>query len=369
MMGQLITKRKSQLLETHNTGKPLPSRGIKAVYLIWGAPYGSHRSRLMGEQLGTDVYYVYATPKQGCYIAPFKYFLQTIMTSALLLRHPYQLIFVQDPPIFAVLPVYFCCLFSKARFIIDSHTDALQASWWRWTLPLHRYLERRAITTVVTNDQLRETIEGWGAHSLTLEDPPAEFRISKSITLPKSTLNLVMVSTADYDEPIREVVEAARRLQDIDFYITGNFAHSRHHQGVVESAPQNVHFTGYLHEDYFALLDAADVIMCLTTEDNTFLSGNNEALWLGKPLITSDWPLLRRYFSRGTIHVDNSVEQIYQSVLQVHKHLSEYQEEMVLLQAERRRGWWARVDQLLNLIQNSGPAGSARLAGHGKVPP
>jgi glycosyltransferase involved in cell wall biosynthesis len=282
------------------------------------------------------------------------------MSLAFLVWHRYQLVLVQDPPIFAVLPVYVYSLFSKARFIIDSHTDALQAPFWEWTLPLHRFLERRAITTIVTNDCLREMIEGWGGHGSTLEDPPAQFNISKPTALPDSTLNVVMVSTADYDEPIREVLEVARGLQDVDFYITGDFSRSDYYQSIVESASENVHFTGYLREGYFALLNAADVIMCLSTEDNTFLSGANEALWLGKPLITSDWPILRRYFSKGTIHIDNSVEQIRQGILNMRDHLDAYQAEMHALQAERRRDWWARVDQLLPLIQqemNLAPVG------------
>jgi glycosyltransferase involved in cell wall biosynthesis len=330
---------------------PFKRLGIRTLFLVWGAPHGSYRSRLMGEQLGIEVRHVYITPRQGRFIALFKYIFQMIMTFALLIRYRYQLVFVQDPPIFAVLPVYIYGLFSKTRFVIDSHTDALQASWWEWTLPLHRFLERRAITTIVTNDELRKMIESWGAHGFTLEDPPAQFKTSALRTLPDSALNVVMVSTADYDEPIPEVLEVARGLQDVDFYITGDFEHSRCHKGVVEGAPKNVHFTGYLREGYFALLDAADVIMCLTTEDNTFLSGDNEALWLGKPLITSDWPILRRYFNKGTLHIDNSVEQIRQSILDMREHLGEYQAEMCALQAERRRDWWARIDQLLALVQ------------------
>jgi len=330
---------------------PFKRLGIRALFLIWGAPQGSHRSEFMGEQLGMDVRYIYSTRRRGKFIAPFKYFLQAIMTFVFLLSHRYQLVFVQDPPIFAVLPVYVYSLFSGTRFVIDSHTDALQAPFWEWTLPLHRFLEHRAITTIVTNDQLREMIEGWGARGFTLEDPPAHFSISEPTVLPDSTLNVVVVSTADYDEPISEIVDAARQLQGVDFHITGDFGRSAYHQSFIESAPGNVHFTGYLRDGYFALLVAADVIMCLTTEDNTFLSGDNEALWLGKPLITSDWHILRRYFHKGTVYVDNSAEQIRQGVLDVRERLGVYQEEMRELREERRRNWWGRVDQLLSLIQ------------------
>jgi glycosyltransferase involved in cell wall biosynthesis len=307
----------------------------------------------MGEQLGIDVESIYITSKQGQFIAPFKYFFQTLMTIVFLIRHRYQLVFVQDPPIFAVLPVYVYGLFSKTRFIIDSHTDALQAPFWKWTLPLHRFLEYRAITTIVTNDSLREMIEGWGAHGFTLADPPAHFDIPEPMTLLDSALNVVMVSTADYDEPVKEVLQVARDLQDVNFYITGDFTRSLYHQGLVESAPDNVHFTGYLRENYFALLDAADVVMCLSTEDNTFLSGDNEALWLGKPIITSDWPLLQEYFNKGTIHVDNTVDSIYRAVATMRDNLSQFEADIRELQKVRRREWWKKANDLIHLIQEA----------------
>ena len=324
--------------------------GIRSLFLVWGAPQGSHRSKLMGERLGIDVRHICITPRRGLFIALIKYPIQMFLTFAMLIRYRHKLVFVQDPPIFAVLPVYLYGLFSGARYIIDSHTDALQAPWWEWTLPLHRFLERRAITTIVTNDRLRETIEGWNAHSFTLEDPPAHFDIPKPMALPDSALKVVMISTADYDEPVGEVLQAARRLPKVDFYITGDFARRR---ALVESAPDNVHFTGYLHEDFYALLDAADVIMCLSTEDNTFLSGDNEALWLAKPIITSDWPLLRRYFAKGTIHVDNTADSIYQAIVTMMGNLSAFEAEIRALREVRRQEWWQKANDLLDLIHQA----------------
>ncbi len=336
-----------------NGERPLVQLGIKTAFLIWGAPQGSHRSELMGEQLGTDVKYIYITSKRGRSVAPIKYFFQMLMTFVFLIRQRYQLIFVQDPPIFAVLPVYIYSLFSKTRFIVDSHTDALQASFWKWTLPLHRFLEHQAITTIVTNDNLREMVESWGAHGFTLADPPAHFDVPEPMMLTNSVLNVVMVSTADYDEPIKEVLQVARDLQNIHFYITGDFTRSSYHQSLVESAPDNVHFTGYLRENYYALLDAADVIMCLSTEDNTFLSGANEALWLGKPIVTSDWPLLQEYFNRGTIHVDNTVDSIYHAIVTMANDLSQFEADIRVLQKVRRQEWWEKANDLVDLIREA----------------
>jgi glycosyltransferase involved in cell wall biosynthesis len=335
-----------------NPDSPFGSLGIRALFLVWGAPHGSHRSTFMAKQLGMDLRYICFTAKQGRFIAPFKYLAQTVMTLAFLIRHRYSLIFVQDPPICAVLPVYFYGLFSKSRFIIDSHTDALQASWWKWTLPLHRFLDRRAITTIVTNDELCQKIQKWGACGLTIEDPPAEFTITSPKILPADSLNAVLISTASYDEPIEELLKSALDLPNVNIYITGDFKRSLCYRGLTQNPPRNVQFTGYLPEDsYFSLLKAADVVLCLTTEDNTFLSGSMEALWLGKPLITSDWPVLGRYFNKGTILVDNSTEQLRQALILISRDLDVFRAEMQSLQEERRRDWWQKIDGLLGLIK------------------
>jgi len=338
-----------------STDKPPFERlGIRALFLVWGAPLGSHRSELIGKQLGVDVRHIYITSRKGRYIALVKYFFQAIMTFVVLLRHRYQLVFVQDPPIFAALPVYFYSLFARTRFVIDSHTDALQAPLWEWTLPLHRFLEGRAITTIVTNDCLREKIESWGRHGFTLPDPPAQFDIGKPVDLLPSTLDVVVVSSAAYDEPIEEILQSARALPDVAFYVTGDYSRSPRHLAITEWAPSNVHFTGYQPDNYYySLLDAADVIICLSSEDNTFLSGANEALWLGKPLITSDWPLLREYFSKGAIHVDNTADSIRRAVVAMRGRLPVFQAEIRTLQDIRRQNWWEKANSLIQMIQEA----------------
>ena len=55
---------------------------------------------------------------------------------------------------FAIRPIHIYGLFTKAHFVIDSHTDALQSSFLGMVLPLHRFLSQRAITTIVTNEHL-----------------------------------------------------------------------------------------------------------------------------------------------------------------------------------------------------------------------
>jgi len=340
---------------------PFKRLGIRALFLVWGAPHGSHRSEFMAQHLGMDLKHIYITAKRGKYYAPFKYFGQLVTTLIFLVRKRYQLVFVQAPPIFSVLPVYLYSLLSSTEFIIDAHTPSLLGPIWAWTLPLHRFLSRRAITTIVTNDYLQKLVASWGANAFVLEDPPIiKPSISRPMRLKNGALNVVMVSTASPDEPVEEVLEAARDLPEMCFYITGDYAKSR--QYIVDSAPPNVHFMGYLREDFYPLLAAADVIVDLCVEDHQFLSGANEALGLGKPLITSKGPVLEGYFNQGTIHVHNTPTGIRQGLLEAQDKLAELKADMLSLQAIRRREWWARADRLLTLIQqemNLAPTGES----------
>jgi len=322
----------------------------KALFLVWGAPHGSQRSAQLAELLGMDLKYIYITARQGKSHALYKYSYQFFATLIFLLRHRYRLIFIQDPPIFAALPVYLYSLVSAARFVIDAHTPPLLSPLWAWTLPLHRFLSRRAVTTVVTNEYLKQLVETWGAPAFVLEDPPLTFGPLTLPVLQPGALNIVMVSSASPDEPVREVIAAARTLPEVHFYITGDYARLRP-RVLTEDVPPNVHFTGYLREGFFPLLAAADVIMDLCTEDYQFLSGANEALWLGKPLITSQGPVLEHYFNRGTVHVDNTAEGIRAGVIQVQANLEALKAEMVALQAIRYREWWEKAAALIALIQ------------------
>jgi glycosyltransferase involved in cell wall biosynthesis len=249
------------------------------------------------------------------------------------------------------LPVYVYSLFSKAHFIIDAHTDALLASYWTWSLPLHRFLSRRALTTIVTNDYLQSVVASWNARSFVLTDVPLFLPRREQVYLDEAPFKVVMISSASPDEPTAEVLEAASRLPDVRFYITGDYDARRK---LMREAPPNLRFTGRLPDrEFYELLQVARAVICLTTEDNTLQSGASEALWLGKPIITSDWPLLRSYFDRGTIHVDNRAESIRQAVMTIRDNLSGFEAEILALQELRRHEWWQKVDDLIQIIERA----------------
>lgn len=60
---------------------------------------------------------------------------------------------------------------------------------------------------------------------------------------------------------------------------------------------------------------------------------------MGRPIITSNWPLLADYFHRGTVHVSSSAADIRAGVLRMRDDHSRLEQEIGLLQEEQQKMW------------------------------
>jgi hypothetical protein len=90
--------------------------------------------------------------------------------------------------------------------------------------------------------------------------------------------------------------------------------------------------------------------------DHTMQRGACEALSLGRPIITSDWPLLRSYFAAGTVHVDNTAPGIASGVRRLVSDLDTYHAEIDELRTLRRAEWDERRRAILALVEDGGHA-------------
>ena len=306
---------------------------MKITFITW---YPScRRSDALAANLGGASHLIhYMKFKQPLY-APLKYIAQTIATWWRLWKEKPEIVLVASPPVFAVLAVWLYCLtHSRCRYIVDAHTGVFDDRRWIWLLRLSRYLSRDAVATIVTNSHLQNKVHGWQAKAIVIGDVPVEFPEVEPLELGAGN-HLAVINTFSQDEPLEEVLRAAEKLSDIHMHITGNLKHSRTH--LPKSIPDNVRFTGWLSDqDYAALLKSVDVVICLTTHDHTMQRGAYEAMVLEKPLITSDWNVLRETFYRGTIHVDNTAEEIVSAVRQAMKNQTEMKKSMHCLNIERR---------------------------------
>jgi glycosyltransferase involved in cell wall biosynthesis len=270
-------------------------------------------------------------------------------------------VFVQSPPSIAVLIVCLYCWLTGSCYVVDAHSDAFHSAYWSRPAWLHRFLARRAVTTIVTNEHFREMLESWDAHAFVLRDVPTTFPHNGHFAV-HGAFNVVVVNTFAADEPLAEVLQAAENMEGVHLYITGK--KSRAGSRIPTQYSANVHFTDFLpDEDYYALLNAGDAVMCLTTRDHTMQRGACEALWLGKPIITSDWPLLQSYFHRGTIHVDNSAQGIHEGVAEMAQYHARYQVEIKELQKGQMQEWHDKINSLTDLIEQSLGENRARSEG------
>ncbi len=320
---------------------------MKTTFITWYP--NCRRSDTIASKLEGSSYLIHFLQFKQPLLAGPKYIAQAYSTLRILLKEKPDVILAASPPVFAVVVVAFYCLFTKSRYIVDAHTGMFDDPRWTWLLPLTKYLSRQAICTIVTNNYLHEEVESWGASSIIIGDVPVVFPETNDKNLGDGK-HVVVVNTFSQDEPLNEILEAAKNTPSVIFHITGNLKHSRHRE--FSSPPDNVKYTGWVTDDeYAALLRSANVVMCLTTSDHTMQRGGYEAMALGKPLVTSDWSVLRETFSAGTIYTNNSANNISSSVLKALENQTDLEEQMVDLSVKRKLIFKDKLEQLNNLMR------------------
>jgi len=320
------------------------------VFITW-YPY-CRRSDALAEQLGATSYLIHYLRFKVPYLAPVKYVLQSLRTLQVLIRERPTLVLVANPPVIAPLVIWLGSIVLRYHFVIDAHSGAFQHARWSWSLPLQRFLARRAVATLCTNEFMASIVRSWGARAELIQD--LAFDLAPQGPAESSdAFHVVFICTYSVDEPVTDVVEVARMLPHVQFSFTGDPSYAT--RGFRETVPANVRLTGFIpDEEYLRLLRGADALLVLTREDHTMQRGAYEAMALEKPLITSDWQLLRQVFSRGTIHVDNSPAAIAEAVEKIRKDPRPYFKEMGELKYQRSLVSASQVETLRNLCQMTG---------------
>jgi hypothetical protein len=321
----------------------------KIVFISWAI--ACTRSDSLSYHLGGICYHIHYLKKsrfQFIY-APIKYVLAAFKTISILRKDQPEVILVQNPPIFAIPAVWFYCVFNKAAFITDTHSAAFDRTKWTMFLWLYRILGKRALVNIVHNKPLEEKIKKWNLPSITIGDMPYRLETNLEYTF-KPGFNIVVVNTYSDDEPLDEVITAALQLPDVNFYITGNLKSAP--KNIISKIPSNVILTDFIaFEEYVALLKGCDVVVVLTTQDFTMQNGAWEATELEKPIITSDWPVLREGFHKGTIHINNSPSDLVKAIQEMQNNYSTYLSGIKDLRKEKYGVWKDSFSHLQKLIK------------------
>ncbi len=319
----------------------------KILFISW-APYCS-RSDNIARELGGKSHMVYYESLGSNYLTVLlKYLLQTISSFILLLRERPDVVFVMSPPIIACFPALIYCKLSGKQYGIDSHTGAFLNPRWKRTMFLHKFFSKHAVTTIVTNTHLENILKEWSVPSFLMQD----VRIKQNnIDVPKFSerFNITLVNSFATDEPLDRFIEAVSEIKEAHFHITGKITNKTKH--LLNGLPSNITFTDFLSDEkFFGLLKTSDIVVALTTKDHTMQRGAYEAVYMGTPVITSNWNILKENFNKGAIFVDNSVDGIKSGIYTAFEQIERLQKEVSQLKAEKMKIWEEKKVELLNTI-------------------
>lgn len=308
------------------------------VFISW-QPYCSRSDNFAREFNGKSIMIYYGFLGSNYFTIAFKYILQIVKTLSMLLHLKPDVVFVMSPPVFACIPVFIYCKLCKKKFIIDAHTGAFTNPIWQKVMWLQKYFSKNAIVNIITNKGLIKYIMKWGAPFTIIPDVPI---VAKTYAIPKlkTGSNVTFINTFAKDEPLEEFLRAAKKMGGINFYITGKI--KRSDGKYIKMAPENVEFTDYLdNEAYFGLLIASDLIVVLTKLDNTMQRGAYEAIYNGKPIVTSNWKVLRENFGGAAVFVDNDAEAIYLGIKSALNRIEVLQSNAIQLKKDKLKRWRA----------------------------
>ncbi len=321
---------------------------MRITYISW-APHCT-RSDFTARSLGGTSHMVY-WGWLGSHPATvwLKYVGQTLATWRVLARERPDVVFVMSPPPVAIAAAYAYCRLSRAGFVVDAHTGVFLTGRWLHFQRFQYWLCRRARATIVTNEHLAGLLRSQGAPAVIVPHVPIQFEDGGTAPPGMSEFSVVFVTSFDRDEPIVAMVETARQLPDINFFMTGD--RRRAERILPSNLPSNLTLTGFVENaSYGAMLRRAGVVVALTTDDHTMQRAACEAIYQGTPVIVSDTALLREAFDEGAVNVDNSPTAIREAILAVRAEEAHYRAGAARLRLRKERQWLEAKADLLAVL-------------------
>jgi glycosyltransferase involved in cell wall biosynthesis len=322
------------------------SRRPPVSFIAW-SPIGGRSEEIAGA-LGGEARCFYRRGRFGKLSVLGRYGWSALATVRYLRDRRPRTVIATNPPIFPALLGLAYARARGARLALDSHPGGFGLQGDRVSRllqPLHAWLARRAATTLVTDDRLARRVDGWGGRADIVHEAPVEWR-----GLPRRELRprprVLFVCIFQRDEPVSEVLEAARRCPELDVHVTGD--PDKCPSKLRDGAPPGVRFTGFLTgEDYEQAVLDADVVLALTTEPSSVVRAGYEAVYAERPLVVSDWPASREVFPHA-VHVSNDAPGIaagLRRAVSEHERLVQVAPEALALQR-------ARWDDQLTALRN-----------------
>lgn len=280
----------------------------------------------------------------------FDYVLNFIKTLLILKKKKYNFLILEIPPIYLA----YLILFYKKNVIVVSHSNIflLANRWHQFQRSILKLFLKKTKGLILHNEKLLELLENYSVRKLIIEPPPRRLNIKVFPQEKKEGIKKCLVILSfNPDEPIEELIEGCKELENIDFYFSGDylkFSNYSHAKNV-----KNIIFTGYLkEEEYEKLLSSVDFVISLTTRDYTCLQSGYDALGVGKPFLTSDKEVLKKYFFKGTVFVKNEKEDIKRGIKEILKKYEILKPQIIELKLIKIKKWGENIEILKKIIKN-----------------
>lgn len=232
-------------------------------------------------------------------------------------------IFIQTPPSYALLaPIVYKIMFKNTtKIVCDMHNAMTRRPW--ISRAGTKFLIKKCDLIIVHNEIVYENILEQDLFNyynkekiLILEDKTPKFA-TNSINQRDSDRPLVFFPASfNNDEPIEEVINAAKLIPEFDLVMTGNYKKLKENFNITqESLPSNIKITGWIPtEDYNKLLLECDILLGLTIFDDIQMSVSNEGLGAKKVMVLSDKKALRQIYSDGALYTENKANAIAENL-------------------------------------------------------
>ncbi|WP_328701424.1 glycosyltransferase [Cellvibrio polysaccharolyticus] len=321
---------------------------------IWVTWEDHRRSRELAKAFSAD-YVCLTHPGRR----PVRYTILTFKTIFTLLKRKPEIVFCQNPSIILNSLLCFLKPFFKYKIISDRHSNFKfhtlnsKNSVWKIFHLLSEYTLRKSEITIITNEYLKNYVNTQGGNAYILPDKLPSFERGQKIKL-QGNLNYVFVCTYSEDEPVMDILDAARKVDSHKhIYITGNYKKYSNRLELERKKPDNVTLTGFLAEDdYQKLINSADVLIVITDQEYTLTCGAYEAVSLEKPMILGKTTTIKNYFSQGALYTDSSASDLAEKINSIGNNYLFLENQVKSLKLILNKNWFVNFNELEKAIKS-----------------
>lgn len=278
--------------------------------------------------------------------------LLSFKTVSVLQKKTPRILIVPNPSLgLAILGILLRGIF-RYRLIVDAHNEGIRP-YVRSSRLVHRLTQailKNADRTIVSNDYLATDVREADGFPLVLPDRLPDIEGSKETIdfAGRKSSSVLVISTFAPDEPLSEIIMAARDMPSVLFEVTG-----RPNTTAIpeQDLPKNVKYTGFLAEgEYWTKLKESDVICDLTMMPDCLVCGAYEGLALGKAMILSDNRATRDLFGECAVLTGSSAAEIRYAISKALSEKDEFQSAARRVRLEYSEAWSARAEDVWRSI-------------------